>query len=572
MFGDITWKKRNRQSVGHAKGFLYDCFMILFHSMKYRLIGFAIALAIGGVVLRVCVALPFAQTLLRDSVAAQQLTIASYVASDIDQSIRTYRTLIGELGAALPLELILQPDKLSVWIKERQRLTPFSSGGLLVFQPDGQGLFAQYPQAAEFDRQDYAESAWFKAVLLSDTAVIGNPQRMRANGEPMLVVAMSIRDLRGRVVAVLAGFTSLNMHGFLVRLQEAQRATQSGFLIISPQEKRIVGASDPSLILTSTLAAGGNSLYDRVMAGYRGNGTAFNKEGDEVLFSIVTVPSTGWQVVTSMPTSMAFYPITAMRAFVVKTTLIALAVLVALLTWLLPYILRPLTEAALTVREMADGKRPLAEIPVKLKDEVGDVLAGFNYLLTRLGEKEAALETSEVRLGFLAHHDLVTGLYNRSILDDRLQRASGQTECVGLHFALLFCDLDDFKSVNDRFGHQAGDVVLQQVAERLMIGRRKTDTVVRFGGDEFVILLTDLYDARNAAVSVARQLLKEIGRPFTLDSQEFSIGVSIGIALYCGANASISQLISQADFAMYQAKRAGKNRYQVFENDLEATS
>ena len=152
----------------------------------------------------------------------------------------------------------------------------------------------------------------------------------------------------------------------------------------------------------------------------------------------------------------------------------------------------------------------------------------------------------------MAHHDSLTGLYNRAMLEDRLQQALARAEREGSHFALLFCDLDDFKPINDQFGHEAGDAILRQVAARLLDGRRRTDTVARLGGDEFVVLLTDLDDARSSAISVAQQLLAMIGTPFDIEDKTFTLGASIGIALYSGASISPSQLMSQADIAMYQ--------------------
>lgn len=542
--------------------------MIFFHSMKYRLICLGIALVIAGVVLRLFVALPFAQDLLQNSTSIQQLSMASYVASDIGQSLQSRHILIDRLGAMLPSNIIQQPANLARWLQERQHLNPLFDGGLLLLRPDGHGLLAQYPEESGRATQDYSNADWFRAALRSGRPAWGKPQRVQGQGEPILTIAIPVYDASRHVVAILAGISTLNMHGFIARLQTAQRETQSQFLIISPADKLIVGASNPTLVLSPVPAPGTNPLHDRAMAGYRGTGVALNKYGEEALSSIVTVPGSEWFVVTSMPTKIVFQPIEAMRTFVIKNTLIAMVVLIAILTWLLPRILRPLTNAARAIRSMADGQRPLAPLPVKLQDEVGDFLNGFNYLLARLNEKEIALKSSQTQLKKLAHHDSVTGLYNRTMLDDRLQQALVQTERVGMHFALLFCDLDNFKPINDQFGHQTGDLILQQVAERLMAGRRETDTVARFGGDEFTILLTNLYDARGAASNVAKQLLAKTSTPFIIGEQTFSISLSIGIALHLGANASASQLISQADIAMYQAKRAGKNGFHIFENEL----
>lgn len=544
--------------------------MSIFHSMKFRLIALGVLLIVAGVVLRLCVALPFAQGLLRDLVTAEQLSIATYVARDIDNSIQARRALLGELAATLPPALLQQPGNLALWIAQRQRVNPLFNSGLLVLRPDGGGLLAQYPVALGRDRLAFSDSDWFQAALHADAPVTSKPRRGRASGEPILVMAAPVRDAAGRAVAVLAGVVALNAPGFLDLLQEIRLGASGSFLLISPADRLFVGASDPAMVLQPTPAPGMNLLHDRAVAGYRGTSISVDANGIENLLVTATVPSTGWFVVARIPTAEVFHPITAMRGLVWKGTLAALAAMVAILMLLLPRMLRPLTDAARSMREMADGRRQLAPLPVKRQDEVGDLVLGFNYLVARLHEKEAALKTSEARLGFMAHHDALTGLYNRAMLEDRLQQALVRAERDGSHFALLFCDLDNFKPTNDQFGHEAGDAILRLVAARLLEGRRRTDTVARFGGDEFVVLLTDLDDARGAAVSVAQQLLAAIGLPFDIEGKAHSIGISIGIALYSGASVSASRLLSQADTAMYQAKRAGKYRFCVFDQALES--
>ena len=196
-------------------------------------------------------------------------------------------------------------------------------------------------------------------------------------------------------------------------------------------------------------------------------------------------------------------------------------------------------------------------------------MAGFNYLVLRLHAKEAALKASEKRLEFMAHHDALTGLYARSMLEDRMQQAFSRAKRHGAHFAVLFCDLDNFKPINDQFGHAAGDAILCQVAARLSAGRRQTDTVARMGGDEFVILLTEMHHPQQDARNVAHQLLEALGLPFDAEGHKVMLGASIGIALYDANNISAAELMSQADHAMYQAKRAGKNGVHFFDGTLD---
>ena len=162
-----------------------------------------------------------------------------------------------------------------------------------------------------------------------------------------------------------------------------------------------------------------------------------------------------------------------------------------------------------------------------------------------------------------ANFDALTDLPNRSLLTDRLTHSLAGARREGWMVALLFIDLDHFKAVNDTLGHVVGDTLLQQVAERLRQCVRESDTVARFGGDEFVIVLDDIKDAGAAAV-VAKKVVAILEKPFDLSGREAYIGASIGITLFPNDSADADTMLRNADMAMYRAKDAGRNNYQYF--------
>ena len=544
--------------------------MFNFQSLTFRIIALAILLAFIAVLLSALIVLPFAQELARDKAAAEQSLTASYVARDIDHSILVRRALIAELGASLPPALLQRPADLAQWVRDRQRVNPLFDRGVLVLALGTGNLLVQYPVVPGRAEIKYADDDWFQAALQAEETVISRPQRSKLSGEPTLVMAIAVRDANGRAVAVLAGMARLNMPGFLDRLQATRLGTNSDILLVSPADRLFVSASDPAMVLQATPAHGVDLLHDRAMAGYRGTGTTINTMGVEELSAMVSVPSTGWFVVAYIPTSKIFDLIhTLARRIFWKATPTTLFIMITVLLLLLPRILRPLRDTAHSMRDMADGKRELAPLPIVRQDEVGNLVAGFNYLVLRLRKKEAALKASEKRLEFMAHHDTLTGLHARSMLEDRMQQAFARAQRHGAHFAILFCDLDNFKPINDRFGHAAGDAVLRQVAARLSTGRRQTDTVARLGGDEFVILLTELHQPHDSARNIALQLLAALSAPFDIDGHAVTLGASIGIALHSAASNCASELLSQADHAMYQAKRAGKNQFHFFDQAPE---
>ena len=160
----------------------------------------------------------------------------------------------------------------------------------------------------------------------------------------------------------------------------------------------------------------------------------------------------------------------------------------------------------------------------------------------------------------LTQRDPLTGLPNRTLLYDRIMHDVGRASRYGRHVGILFLDLDRFKPVNDQFGHSVGDQVLQGVAQRIVSRVRRMDTVARFGGDEFVVVLSDLVSPDEAA-SVASALVALLKEPFSASGWECAVGVSVGISLYPEDGRSGADLIEKADAAMYVAKQAGGGQY-----------
>lgn len=173
---------------------------------------------------------------------------------------------------------------------------------------------------------------------------------------------------------------------------------------------------------------------------------------------------------------------------------------------------------------------------------------------------------AEDRIRTMATFDSLTGLPNRVLFFDRLEKVLAYAQRYQHIVAVLFVDLDDFKSVNDNHGHQAGDTLLQDVAGRLSSAIRASDTVARMGGDEFTFLLLDIQDKGDASI-VARKVIESVARPFIIGASEVNITCSIGIAVFPADGKDEKTLLSRADTAMYRAKKAGGNRYFFYEEE-----
>lgn len=176
---------------------------------------------------------------------------------------------------------------------------------------------------------------------------------------------------------------------------------------------------------------------------------------------------------------------------------------------------------------------------------------------------------TQERLHYMAHHDTLTKLPNRTLFLDRLRQAMARARWHNRLIAILFVDVDRFKSINEKLGHDAGDQILIQLTKRLSQSTRAGDTIARFGGDEFAILLDDIASEKDVS-QLAKKLLDTLAPPFVLEGKEMIISASIGVSIFPSDGEDEDELLRNADVAMYRAKDLGRNNYQFYSNEMSA--
>ena len=215
--------------------------------------------------------------------------------------------------------------------------------------------------------------------------------------------------------------------------------------------------------------------------------------------------------------------------------------------------------AADSVLIARDGSEtPVEDSAAPIRNRQGRVIGGV-LVFHDVSETRALA----IRMTRMAHHDTLTDLPNRALVRDRLAQAISYAQRSGNTLAVLFCDLDRFKQINDALGHASGDQLLIQVARRLSREVRASDTVGRLGGDEFVVLLLDVRDATVVAAK-AEAIRAALGLPYALDTAHAHVGVSIGISMYPADGSDAATLIRNADTAMYEAKKSGRDAARFF--------
>ena len=259
------------------------------------------------------------------------------------------------------------------------------------------------------------------------------------------------------------------------------------------------------------------------------------------------------------------------------TLLTILATMFSIMIVMEHQIIRPLHRLRVLAREIGSGNLSVRVNTTNANDEIGELATAFE-------DMAGSLEQSNERIQFLAYHDSLTGLPNRTMFRKYLDRTIEHARRNHLTLALLFLDIDDFKRINDTMGHQAGDILLREIADRLTKVLRGGDfiahdhthskpgeTLARLGGDEFIILLPNIKDNFVPSV-VAERLIDLITKPVKISGHECFVSASIGITLYPSDGKTADELIKNADIAMYHAKDRGKNAYEYFEGSMNTAA
>lgn len=219
----------------------------------------------------------------------------------------------------------------------------------------------------------------------------------------------------------------------------------------------------------------------------------------------------------------------------------------------------PLKLLAQATRRLGRGQQ-MGELPSERSDEIGELARAFGQMEEQVTRQLSQLRSSHHALDHLAHHDALTGLPNRRMVEARLADALRRTDEAGGICAVLFVDLDHFKTINDRLGHEGGDVVLRAVARRLASGVRDGDLVGRLGGDEFIVICEGI-DHEDDAARIAQKLQALFEQPLAYSGLPVGVQASIGISLYPRDGTDVRSLLTRADAGMYRAKNQGRNTF-----------
>jgi diguanylate cyclase (GGDEF)-like protein len=339
------------------------------------------------------------------------------------------------------------------------------------------------------------------------------------------------------------------------------------YLLVLDDQHRLVYHPDKSRI--------GATITPEFAALFAGSSGSFTQRlGDsDVLLSYETIPGKNWYVVSVIPKETLLAPMHGIQRVAVFMLLGMVVLILVLLRLVALRVVAPIGHIAESFRNFQLNRiepgwrmaRPRSLEPI------ADLAQWFNAFLESMERRQAAEE--EIRQ--LAFYDPLTGLPNRRLLIDRLRQALRECPRRRQSLALMFLDLDKFKTLNDTLGHDSGDSLLRQVAQRLVHCVREVDTVARLGGDEFVVLLEGIGPTADEAAAQAEAVGLKVLRALSEDYEGlvdagYHSTSSIGITVYTDAPCSLEEVMKQADIALYQAKEAGRNTLRFFEPVMQS--
>lgn len=504
-----------------------------------------------------------------DTIHKQQIAFSKFISISIDIEINKGLDFFTDLANNIsdqPLEKIVLNDGMLI--------PPIFKQGIIIIASDGKSLINEIPIVPGRKNLSFVQSDWFQRARLADKAIVSKPFRNRITQKPSIVFAAPLRNSLNELIGVVAGSLELNHPDFLKQLYALKIGMNGGILVVSPEDKLFVASNKPEMVLMPTPIPGINPLHDMAMNGYRGVGQTRNAYGIEELSAITSVKSTGWFTVVRLPLKEALLSARHLAKFLIVYNVLLIIAVVLIIGCVLIFMLAPLKKSAESVKKMALGDHVLEKLPVIYKDEVGDLIEGFNSLVDAIDERTDELEMANQKLAALSITDELTGLGNRRHFNEKLVQEWSRASRTQQPLALAMIDVDWFKKYNDHYGHQMGDECLKNVANVLAsIINRTGDVVARYGGEEFAVIAPDTTAEGAQVIAEKFRMSLQLHALPHAESKLGCVTASIGVATAIPTKGeSPISLIKIVDKALYRAKEEGRNRVVLSSNSIDIDS
>lgn len=480
-----------------------------------------------------------------DQEMATLTSAAAYLDRDITSKQQVLRVVAESLQAApLPRGQVQAQLELRGALREE-------FGNVSALDRHGQ-LIANLQDRRLVGKLNGSGRQYFRDTLATQEGIVSAPFRSVLSGRPVVAITQPVLGRSGAVDYVLVGTIDLQRPAFAGQLN-ALRGHSGGYLFIVAADGTMVHHPDPSRVLTRDAGAG--SLTQRVLSSPDGWRADALDQGREVLLAHKRLRQADWTIAVAFPIRDVFAPMAGVRLNALAAASLA-ALVAGLLGWLLMRsLLAPLYRLYGQVLALGRDDADIEQFNSRRPDEFGQLSRAF-YRVSR------QQQMAERNLQRLATTDPLTGAHNRRMFDEFFPQALKRATRAGQQIGLAVLDIDHFKNINDSHGHQAGDAVLVQFADRLRQAVRSTDTVARIAGDEFVIVFEHLDQAHDVNL-LGEKIVAAMKAPFNVQGKPLEVSASIGIAITTELPADVEKVMLAADQALYCVKAAGRNGFAV---------
>jgi len=369
------------------------------HSLKTRITLTSLAIFLFGIWSLAFYAGRMLREDLQRMLGQQLFSTASFIGKEIDDELNGRLRGLKNVAARVTPATMGNTAALQAFLEDRPILQTLFTGSITAYRLDGTAI-AEVPISGgrvgvNFMDRDYVASA------LKGQSTIGMPHLSKRIGNPEFGMAVPILDTQGKLIGVLGGEMDLSKPNFLDKVSENRYGKTGGYILVAPQHRLIVTATDKSRAMTAMPALGINPLFDRYVQGFEGSGTTVDSRGLEVLSSAKNIPVAGWLLIARIPAEEAFAPIQAMQWRILLATIFLTLLAGGLTWWALRRQLEPMLAAVKALATMSNAIQPPQPLTVTRQDEVGELIGGFNRLLEMLANREKALKAREERFRFL---------------------------------------------------------------------------------------------------------------------------------------------------------------------------
>ena len=324
----------------------------------------------------------------------QQFAMVSFMAAQIDRELDTRLKALEKIASEINPAMLDNPASLQALLEQRPIFQGLFNDGVFATGSDGTAV-AAVPVITGRVGAKYMDRDFISVPIAEGKSMIGQPVMDKKSAAPIFSMTVPILGTKGKAIGALVGMTNLHRSNFLDGLTKNRYGKTGGYLLVAPQYRLVITATDKRRVMTPVSAPGTNRMIDRFLQGYEGSGIAINSLGVEVLASAKRVPAAGWYVAVSLPTKEAFASIHKMKNRFLLIS-IFLTLFVCGVVWLVTrWLLSPLITSAAAISAMGDPGHAPQPLSIARDDEIGELIAGFNSLLTTLGQREEKLVRSE---------------------------------------------------------------------------------------------------------------------------------------------------------------------------------